>query len=78
MLGHHRPASEKAIKMAFCWRADDGPLLVVFRSLTTKSPKKTQSWTPSEKLSGSAHVYLQKYKMLQSTFTMEENTKGAV
>ena len=25
--GHHRPASKKAIQMAFRWRADDGPTL---------------------------------------------------
>ena len=35
--------------MAFRWRADDGPLLVVFGSSLSPSPhqlKKCQSWTP--------------------------------
>ena len=37
--------------MVFCKRDDDGPLIVV----STK--KSSQSWTPSEKLSGSVHVF---------------------
>ena len=45
---------------ALRWRADDGPLLVVFGD--TLSPhqlfkkKRCQSWTPLTKLSASAHV----------------------
>ena len=39
MLGHHWPAS-KTPSMAFCWRADDGPLLVVFGSLIKKTTTK--------------------------------------
>ena len=40
--------------MAFCWRADDGPLLVVLGSSIPSSAKKKkikrcQSWTPSDK-----------------------------
>ena len=27
LAGHQWPANEKAIKMAFCWRAYDGPTL---------------------------------------------------
>ena len=46
--------------MAIRWRAADGPLLMVFGSslpyyLKTKK-KHCQSWTPSGKLSESAHV----------------------
>ena len=48
-------------RMAFRWRADDGPLLVVFGSPHLKKQqqkkKRCQSWNPSEKkTSGSAHV----------------------
>ena len=35
-------------EMAFCWQADDGPLIVAFGSSLPKS-KKRQSWTPSDK-----------------------------
>ena len=35
--------------MAFRWRADDGPLLVVFGSSLPSSTKKPLSWTPSDK-----------------------------
>ena len=42
--------------MAFHWRADDGPLLVVLGSSLPSSTKKRQSWTPLTKLSGSAHA----------------------
>ena len=36
--------------MAFRWRADDGPLLVVFgSSLLSTKKKRCQSWTPSDK-----------------------------
>ena len=31
---------QNAIPMAFCWQADDGPLLVVFRSSLPSSNKK--------------------------------------
>ena len=30
MLGHHQHASEKPFIMAFHWRADDGPLKMLF------------------------------------------------
>ena len=44
MFGHHKPAIE-----TFCWRADDGPLLVVFGStLPPKNPSELH-WTPSDK-----------------------------
>ena len=43
-----------AIQMAFRWRADDGPFIVVFGSFLPSSTKKQnkkkrQSWTPSDK-----------------------------
>ena len=50
-VGLSSARQRNAILMAFRWRADDGPILVVFG--TTHKLKK--SWTPSEKLSGSAH-----------------------
>ena len=58
------PAHQRnAIKMAFHWRADDGPLIVVIGSSLPSSPnKKSQSWTPPlTKLSGSAHVGVSGY-----------------
>ena len=44
-----------AISMAFCWRADNGPLIVVIGSSFSPSAKKKkkkrcQSWTPSDKI----------------------------
>ena len=42
--------------MAFRWRADDDPLIVVFGSSHHSSTKK-KNWTPSDKNSGSAHVF---------------------
>ena len=46
--------------MAFRWRADDDPLIVVLGSSLPSSTKKTkkklyQNWTPLTELSGSAH-----------------------
>ena len=44
--------------MAFCWLADDGPLIVVFGSSLPSSKKKQQRCQvgpPLTKLSGSAH-----------------------
>ena len=39
-----------AIEMAFRWRADDGPFIVVFVSYSYQLKKKLkQNWTPSEK-----------------------------
>ena len=68
MLGHHRHASEtpssvrqrNAIKMAFRWRADDGPLLLVFGSPhqqkeIKKQTKKLKVGPPLKNLSESAH-----------------------
>ena len=48
-----------AILMAFCWRADDGLLIVVFGHFhpsSTKKQPRCQSWTPLTNFSGSAHV----------------------
>ena len=43
--------------MAFHWRTDDGPLLVVLgSSLPSSTKKRCQSWTSLKKLSGSAHA----------------------
>ena len=53
--------------MAFRWRTDDGPLLVVFGSSLLSSTKKEkkkkkkkrcQSWTLLTKVSGSAHDWM--------------------
>ena len=55
MLGHHRQASEAP----FRWRANDGPLIVVFGSSllssTKKNPPKTKVGPPLTKVSGSMH-----------------------
>ena len=45
MLGHHRQARDTP----FLWRADDGPLFVLFGSSLLSSTKKNQSWTLSGK-----------------------------
>ena len=40
------------IKMAFCWRADDGLLIVLFGSyLRSSTKKRSQSRSPSDKIS---------------------------
>ena len=53
MLGHHRPASEKA----FRWRADDGPFLSI-----PPSTKKIIKFGPLlTKRLGSAHVFVNLY-----------------
>ena len=41
MLGHHRAIIGKTV-MAFRWRADDGPLIVVFGSSLFSSTNKPQ------------------------------------
>ena len=52
--------------MAFCWRADDGPLIVALRSSLPSSTKKTKRekkvkvGPPLTKLSVSAHAYNKK------------------
>ena len=47
------------ISMAFRWRADDGPFIAVFvPSIPLSTKKLYQIWTPSEKLSSSAHARL--------------------
>ena len=53
-MGPSSARQRNSISMAFCWWADDGPLLVVFgSSLPSSSTKNTQkccqSWTPSYK-----------------------------
>ena len=54
MFGHHRHASETPL--AFRWRADDGPLIVVLGSSLPSSTKKNVCvGPPLTKLSGSAH-----------------------
>ena len=62
-LKNCRPSSARrrsAINlMAFRWRADNGPLKVLFGS--SHFPKKTlskMSWAPSDKVSGSAPDWL--------------------
>ena len=45
-VGQSLARQRNAISMAFCWRADDGPLLVIFGP---PSSNKSQSRTPSEK-----------------------------
>ena len=55
MLGHHRHTRETPFKWhLFRWRADDGPILVIFGS--THLLKK-KNWTSSEK-TGSAHALI--------------------
>ena len=58
MFGQHWHASETPFEMVFRWRADDGPLLVIFGSAhinsketktKNKQKKRCQSWTLSEK-----------------------------
>ena len=44
-----------AISVAFQWRADDGPLLVVFGSPHPSSANKTSEFDPSDTSSGSVH-----------------------
>ena len=45
--------------MAFRWRADDGPLIMVVGSfLPHQIKKKYRSWTPLTKVSGSAHAFV--------------------
>ena len=50
-VGPPSSRQRNVILMAFRWRADDGPLLVVFGSFLLSSTIKTkrQSWTPSDK-----------------------------
>ena len=38
-----KPASNVGPSLAFCWRADDGPLIVVFGSYLPSSTKTKQS-----------------------------------
>ena len=45
-VGPSSARHRNAIKMAFRWRADDGPLLVLFGS---SLPSSCQNWTPSGK-----------------------------
>ena len=51
-----------SVSLAFLWRANDGLLLGVFESSLPSSTKNNSkkplavSWTPSDKISGSAHV----------------------
>ena len=57
-----------AISMAFRWRADHGPLMVVFGSSLPSSTKQCcQSWTPLTKLPGSANAVLDKIFDCQQT-----------
>ena len=55
MFGHHRPASKMPFKMAFCWQAYYGSLLV-FGSSLPSSKKRCHSSTPLTNLSGSVHT----------------------
>ena len=53
-VGPSSARKRNAILIAFRWRADDGPLIVVFRSSHPSSTKKrkkitSQNWTPSDK-----------------------------
>ena len=83
---------------AFRWRADHSPLRVVFGSPLSKKQKKNktkrcQSWTPSDKLSASAHddaepdqaprfvsaqiIYTQQKKLRKSQKTMQHKNTKA-
>ena len=51
IVGPSSARQQNAIKMAFCWRDDDGSLLVVFGSsplISFRKKKLCQSWPPSE------------------------------
>ena len=49
-VGPSSTHQQNAIHMAFRWRADDGPLIVIFgSSLQSPTKKSCQSWTPSGK-----------------------------
>ena len=54
-VGPSSGCQPNTIWMAFHWRAFDGPLKVIFGS-SHQLKKQRQSWTPSDKTSGSAHV----------------------
>ena len=53
-VGPSSARQQNAILMAFRWRADDGPLIVVFGSSlpssSTTKKKRCQSRTPSDKI----------------------------
>ena len=51
-VGQKLTRQQNDIEMAFCWRADDGPLIVVFGSyLPSSTKKRSQSRSPSDKTS---------------------------
>ena len=58
MLGHHRPGSETPFRNGVSLAGRRWSILTVFGSSIPSSTKKKryQIWTPSDKLSGSAHV----------------------
>ena len=76
MLGHHGHASETV----FRWQADDGPLIVVFRSSLPSSIKKNTKTpvkvgTPLTKWSGSGHAILIVYFLFQLIASFFKHTK---
>ena len=50
-VGQSSAHQRNAIQIAFCWRADDGPFIMIFGSSIPSSTKtnKFQIWTPSDK-----------------------------
>ena len=62
MFGNNRPAGETPFRWrnkAFRWRANDGPLLVLFESSLSSSDQKknvVRDGPPLVKLTGSAHA----------------------
>ena len=67
MLGHHWPASETPL--AFRWRADDGPLFVVFGPLSISSIKKEKKVVKAElDAMGSVHDLDLVFNQCRSSF----------
>ena len=79
------PASARqwnAISMAFRWRVDDNPFIVIFGfSITSSTEKKNfiKFGPPLTKLSGSAHAYVQAYLYVHvSSSWVQYGTKYAL
>ena len=57
--------------MAFRWRADDGPIIVVIGSFTASPPQVAEVVPPPTKLIGSAHAKLLTFNIYKDN--MNEN-----
>ena len=63
-VGQSSARKRNAILMAFCWLADDGPLIVVFGSSLPSSNKNVKVGPPLIKFSESAHGTLPECQMV--------------